>query len=262
MHKAPGTVFLVGAGPGDPELLTLKAKRLIEAADVVVYDRLVSKQILAMIPQNTSRIDVGKRPGHHRVPQESINQILLKLAKAGHQVVRLKGGDPMIFGRGGEEVESLARCGICVRTVPGITAAQGCAASLNLPLTQRTIADQLVYVTGHNRDDNQPDRDWAALVNNNTTLVVYMGVANIAALTEKMIAAGVSEKTPALAVCNGTLATQSQLLSNIADMPGDIEQAGFNGPVIFIVGKAAALPFAQETQDEPALRDNSNVVGL
>lgn len=235
-----GTVYLVGAGPGDPELLTLKALRLIEAADVVVYDRLVSKQILNFIPHSASRIDVGKRPGSHPVPQGSINRILINLASTGQTVVRLKGGDPMIFGRGGEEVEALQCHGIDVETVPGITAAQGCAAALNLPLTQRGIADSLVYVTGHLKGELLPKKDWARLADNLTTLVVYMGAANISRIISEMRHHGVDGSMPALAICNGTMANQKQVLTTVSRLDAEMAKVSFEGPVLFIIGKAAA----------------------
>ncbi len=235
-----GTVYLVGAGPGDPELLTLKAMRLIETADVVVYDRLVSSQVLSLIPQNIDRIDVGKSPGSHPVPQKSINSILIKLAKSGQNVVRLKGGDPMIFGRGGEEVEMLNHHGIKVITVPGITAAQGCAASMNLPLTQRGIANSLIYITGHAYDDNVPEMDWENLAQTNTTLVIYMGVAKIAEITRKLMNAGLPTSTPAIAISSGTLAKQDQIISTVSLLATDANKANLSGPVLFILGQVVS----------------------
>ncbi len=252
-----GCVFLVGAGPGDPELLTLKALELIKTADTVVYDRLVSAEILELIPDNVDRIDVGKRPGSHPVPQKSINRILVKLARSGQKVVRLKGGDPMIFGRGGEEVEILLQHSVEVRTVPGITSAQGCASSLNLPLTQRGIANSLMYLTGHTRDDIAPDINWAPVVAGTTTAVIYMGVATISEITSEMIAAGLDEDTPALAVCNATRPAEQHLLSSVARIADEIKLAEFEGPVLFVIGKAAGLAaYNGELQDgrldEPA----------
>ena len=241
-----GTVYLTGAGPGDPDLLTLKALRLIETADVVVYDRLVSKQILGLIPQGTARIDVGKRAGSHPVPQDSINAILVKLARSGQMVVRLKGGDPMIFGRGGEEAEALQQQGIKVKTVPGITAAQGCAASLNLPLTLRGVADSLVFVTGHSKDDSLPDKDWARLADGQTTLAVYMGAANIGAITSEMLKGGVSGALPVLAVSNGTLDNQQHVYTTVSRLGEDLANASLDGPVLFVIGHAAAIVAGNE----------------
>ena len=234
-----GTVYLVGAGPGDLELLTLKAARLIENADVVVYDRLVSPEILSLVQQGTARIDVGKRPGCHPVPQDSINQILIKLSRSNKSIVRLKGGDPMIFGRGGEEVAALQEAGIKVETVPGITAAQGCAASLNMPLTQRGIADSLLYVTGHSAKDALPNINWKPIGEKHTTAVVYMGLANIAGLVDEMICAGVSPRTPALAIRNGTLPTQTQVFTNVENLCNDVTSLAGEGPVLFVIGEAA-----------------------
>ena len=236
-----GTVYLVGAGPGDVELMTLKALRLLKSADSVVYDRLVSPEILAMIPDKAARIDVGKRPGSHPVPQESINSILIKLAKSGQKVVRLKGGDPMIFGRGGEEAQALSRQGIDVQTIPGITAAQACAADLNLPLTHRGIARSLVYMTGHTFDDQLPDVDWQQFSQANSTLVIYMGAAKISQIVGRLIDAGLDPNTPALAMCNATLPNQSHVQTTLLNLPVRAVRANFDGPVLFMIGKAIAL---------------------
>ncbi len=247
-----GTVYLVGAGPGDPELLTVRAMRLIMTADVVVYDRLVSPGILALIPGGVARIDVGKRPGSHPVPQKDINRILIQLARAGRRVVRLKGGDPMIFGRGGEEVRALAENGVAVETVPGITAAQGCAASLNLALTQRGIASCLVYLTGHAQHSRTPDTDWARLVRARATLAIYMGAAKIGAIAARLMGAGLAGATPALAVCNATLPRQRQILSDIAHLAEAVAKARFEGPVLFVIGDAAgAISTHGVFQDAP-----------
>ncbi len=240
-----GIVYLVGAGPGDPELLTLKALRLIEAADVVVYDRLVSPEILSLIPEGIARVDVGKRSGSHPVPQKSINRILIKLAKSGQQVVRLKGGDPMVFGRGGEEVDMLNQHNVTVKTVPGITAAQGCAATLNLPLTQRGIANSLVYMTGHTRDDQVPEMDWAELAKAKTTLVIYMGAAKIIEITAKLMEAGLAANTPAMAVSNATLKKQRQIQSTVSTLAQDTQEANLDGPVLFVLGQAVGLVCAK-----------------
>lgn len=234
-----GTVYLVGAGPGDPELLTLKAVRLIKSADAVVYDRLVSPQILSLIPKGVTRIDVGKRPGSHPVPQESINKILVKLGRSNKNIVRLKGGDPMIFGRGGEEVAALQQANIKVETIPGITAAQGCAASLNMALTERGVADSLLYVTGHTVKDTLPEINWQSVREKHTTAVVYMGLANMGRLVDEMTLAGVSQETPALAICNGTLATQQQIFTCVGKLSQDIDLLDRDGPVLFIIGEAA-----------------------
>ncbi len=252
-----GTVYLVGAGPGDPELLTLKALRLIEAAEVVVCDRLISKEIISLIPQETTIIDVGKRPGNHPIPQVAINRILIKQALAGNMVVRLKGGDPMIFGRGGEEARALSDNNIKVETVPGITAAQGCAASLNLPLTQRGIADSVIYLTGHTRHDLPPDMEWSLLAAQKPTLVIYMGVAMISLIIERLVDNGFSGETPALAICNGTLRDQQHIISTISNLDFDLKAAEFDGPVLFVIGEAVKEIHQNGAIDYVAIMDTA-----
>ena len=206
-----GTVFLVGAGPGDPELLTLKAARLIAAAEFVIYDRLVPDGILKLVPRGTARINVGKHSGHHPVPQAEINRILVRLARTGRRVVRLKGGDPFIFGRGCEEADALDRAGIPYEVVPGITAAQGCAASARVPLTHRGLATGVLFVTGHCKADEPLNLDWTSLADPATTLVVYMGMANIDEIAGNLIAHGLTGDTPTLAVCQGTSPCERQI---------------------------------------------------
>jgi uroporphyrin-III C-methyltransferase len=174
-----GIVYLVGAGPGDPELLTLKARRLLDEADVVVYDRLVSDDILALIPVGTAKISVGKQPRSHPVPQPEINALLARLASTGRTVVRLKGGDPFMFGRGSEEAAYLIEQGIAFSVVPGVTSASGCAAAVGLPLTHRGLATGVRFITGHCREDLELDLDWRGLADPNTTLVIYMGRTNV-----------------------------------------------------------------------------------
>ncbi|MGO1119969.1 uroporphyrinogen-III C-methyltransferase [Rhodovibrionaceae bacterium A322] len=236
-----GTVYLVGAGPGDPELLTLKAARLIGQADVLVYDRLVSAEVLKLASDKARRIFVGKEPNHHAVPQEDINAILIEQAKLGHKVVRLKGGDPFIFGRGSEEAAALVKAGIAFEVAPGITAAQGCAAHLGVPLTHRGLATGVRYVTGHCREDTPLDLDWAGLADSETTLVVYMGAANIAQISDELIAHGLPLETPVLAVNNGTTPRERRLRTTLDKLPQDTKAADFSGPVLFIIGAVAAL---------------------
>ncbi len=248
MAKA-GIVYLVGAGPGDPELLTLRALRLIEQADVVVCDRLISAEIKALIPKTTTIIDVGKRPGHHLVPQVAINRILIRQAEGGKMVVRLKGGDPMIFGRGGEEVQALAEHNIEVHTIPGITAAQGCAASLNLALTRRGIADSVIYLTGHTQHDLVPQMDWSMLASHKPTLVIYMGVAMISEIVRRLLDNDFAEDTPAIAICKGTLPGQRHVQTTLAGIVNDLRDAAFDGPVLFIFGKAAKEIFCNGATD-------------
>lgn len=244
-----GHVSLVGAGPGDPDLLTLKALRSIRTADVIVYDRLVSPEIMSLIPRSTRRIDVGKLPRRHKVPQEDINALLVDLARQGHRVCRLKGGDPLIFGRGSEEAGELRALGLSVDHVPGITAAQGMAASTGVPLTHRGLATGVRYVTGHRARDGELDLDWASLASADTTLVVYMGVANIAEIASRLIAHGMAPDMPVLAVASATTPRERRLLSTLAAIPADVVAAGMEAPVLFVIGHVvslydAALPMA------------------
>jgi uroporphyrin-III C-methyltransferase len=236
-----GHVYLVGSGPGDPELMTLKAMRLIGEADVVVYDRLVSPEILRFIPPGALRIDVGKKAGHHPVPQHEINALLVKLGKAGHKVVRLKGGDPFIFGRGSEEGLELTRAGIAFSVVPGITSAQGCAAAARVPLTHRGVATGVRYLTGHCRADQPLDLDWDSLADPSTTLVVYMGLQNIADISAELTARGIDPATPVLAICQGTTPRERRLLTQLEHLHTDARAAGFDGPVLFIIGQVVGL---------------------
>jgi len=236
-----GKVYLIGAGPGDPDLLTLKAARLIGAADVVVHDRLVSDAVLAMVPRTAACLAVGKQPNHHPVPQHEINRQLVKLARCGLTVVRLKGGDPFIFGRGGEEAMELARENIPFEVVPGITAAQGCAASALVPLTYRGTATSLRFVTGHCRDNEPLDLDWAGLTDPATTLVVYMGCAQIAFIASQLVARGRSAATPVAAVSCGTTPDEKVLRSTLGAVAADLDAAGIGNPVVFYIGEVAAI---------------------
>lgn len=236
-----GQVLLVGAGPGDPDLLTVRALKAIQAADVVVFDRLVSAEILALIPDGVERIDVGKRAGSHPMPQPEINQLLVRLGMTGRRIVRLKGGDPFLFGRGGEEAIVLAAAGIAFDVVPGITSAQGCAASLRMPLTHREIATGVRFVTGHCRADVPLDLDWQGLADDETTLVVYMGVANISEIARELIAHGRSPNTEVAAVSKGTQATEAHVVSTLGKIAIDVAMAELPSPVLFIIGKVVAL---------------------
>lgn len=233
-----GKVFLVGAGPGDPGLLTLRGKELIECAEAIVYDRLVSREILAFASPQARLVYVGKRSGAHSLPQAEINAMLIRLARNYRRVVRLKGGDPLIFGRGGEEAEELARHGIAFEIVPGITSAQGAAASLALPLTLRGVNTSLRYVTGHVREDaSLGAQDWHGLADPDTTLVIYMGAATIGELTRRLIEHGRAPSTPALAVSNATTDKQSTLRSTLGAIAADAEAVAFDGPVLFFIGE-------------------------
>lgn len=237
----PGKVFLIGAGPGDPELLTLRALRLIQTADVVVFDRLVSPEIMALIPSGVRRIDVGKMPKCHKVPQEAINALLVDLAGQGLQVARLKGGDPLIFGRGSEEAVDLYAAGVAVDYVPGITAAQGCAASTGVPLTHRGLATGVRYVTGHRAKDAQLDLDWASLASEDTTLVVYMGAANIAEISTQLMAHGLPGDLPVMAVASATTPREERIVAQLATIEAEVARVQPQAPVLFVIGHVVSL---------------------
>jgi uroporphyrin-III C-methyltransferase len=236
-----GKVYLVGAGPGDPDLLTLKAHRLLQGADALVYDRLVSEEILDMVPPGVTRFYVGKQTGHHPVPQEEINELLISLAKAGRMVIRLKGGDPMMFGRGGEEALALQSAGIPFDVVAGITAAQGTATALKVPLTHRGLASSVRYLTGHCRADTELDYDWDGLADPDTTLVVYMGLFNIGEISRQLIAHGRAPGTPVLAVSKATRHDERRLIATLGEITSSVNAAGLQSPVLFIIGEVVSL---------------------
>jgi uroporphyrin-III C-methyltransferase len=236
-----GYVHLIGAGPGDPELLTLKALRLIQSADVVVHDRLVSPEIMALVPAGVRRIDVGKLPKFHKVPQDAINSLLIDLAREGLMVARLKGGDPMIFGRGSEEAEACRLAGVGVTYVPGITSAQGAAASTGVPLTHRGLATGVRYVTGHRARDAALDLDWASLASEETTLVVYMGAGNIAEIALQLMRHGMAPSLPVLAVSAATTPRETRLLSTLGQIGTEVAKAQPEAPVLFVIGRVAGM---------------------
>jgi uroporphyrin-III C-methyltransferase/precorrin-2 dehydrogenase/sirohydrochlorin ferrochelatase/uroporphyrin-III C-methyltransferase len=238
---AEARVYLVGAGPGDPDLLTVKAVRLLRRADVVVFDRLVSEAILDLIPPGTARIFAGKQAGHHHMRQDDINDLLLRLARAGRMVVRLKGGDPFIFGRGSEEAEHLALHGIAFEVVPGITAAAGCSAYAGIPLTHRGYADNVRFVTGHGQDDAGPERDWATLADPHGTLVIYMGLRRLPVLVAGLQAGGLADDTPAAAIERGTTGAQRCVVGTLADLAGRVEAAGLAAPALVVIGRVVSL---------------------
>ncbi|KPL53807.1 uroporphyrinogen-III C-methyltransferase [Prosthecomicrobium hirschii] len=240
-----GTVHLVGAGPGDPDLLTLKALRLIAHADVIVHDRLVSDAVLSLANPRAVLIDVGKRPKRHTLPQEAINRLLIEQARAGRMVVRLKGGDPFVFGRGGEEAMDLAAAGIACEVVPGITAAQGAAASLGVPLTHRGVAEHVTYLTGHCRADTPLDFDFAKLADPNGTLVVYMGLATIGEMAARLIDNGLDAETPVLVVERATTSGERHHLSALGRVAAETQALGFEGPTLFVIGRVAGLSLVQ-----------------
>lgn len=236
-----GFVSLVGAGPGDAELLTVKAVRLLNSADVVVYDRLVSAAILELIPPGVSRISVAKSPGKHCVPQHQINDIIVSLARAGRRIVRLKGGDPYMFGRGGEEVLALRRHNIDFEVVPGITAASGCSAYTGIPLTHRGMSRSVRFITGHFSNDEPLDIDWHKVADPDCTLVIYMGLANLEPICQSLIEAGLSASTPAAAIENGTTDRQQRVLSTLGQLRATINSTGLKAPVMIIIGEVVSL---------------------
>ncbi|WJW75431.1 uroporphyrinogen-III C-methyltransferase [Thiohalobacter sp. IOR34] len=247
-------VYLVGAGPGDPELLTVKALRLIQQAEVVVYDRLVSDEILELVPAGTKRIYVGKAPGHHHMGQEAINELLLGLVRSGHRVVRLKGGDPFIFGRGSEEALYLVRHGVDFEVVPGITAAAACSAYAGIPLTHRGLARSVRLITGHCRSNEPLELDWASLADPQTTLVFYMGLANLDQLRQGLIDAGLDAATPAALVEKGTTAAQRRICGTLDRLPQLAREHEFSAPTLVIVGPVVEFAdqldwFSPEQQD-------------
>ncbi len=234
-------VMLVGAGPGDPDLLTVKALRLLQEVDVVVYDRLVAKEILALIPAETERVFAGKRASNHYMPQEDINSLLVDLARMGKRVVRLKGGDPFVFGRGGEEALHLVEHGIPFEVVPGITSSSACAAYAGIPLTHRGLAYGVRFVTGHAKAGEKLDLDWNSLADPLTTLIIYMGSANVAEISSSLIAHGLPADTPVAIINMGTRPSQKTILTNLADLPADLANAALKGATLFVIGRVVSL---------------------
>jgi len=242
--RAPGVVWLVGAGPGDPDLLTIKALKVLQRADVVVHDGLVSEDILALSPSTARRISVAKRKSRHSYSQDEINRMLVAFANEGLTVVRLKGGDPFIFGRGGEELEAAREAGVECHVVPGVTAALAAAADAGAPLTHRGSAQAVTFVTGHAAKGGEPDLDWASLARANHTVVIYMGLSMAAPIAARLMAAGRTGSTPALIVENASRADERRIVTTLAGLAD--EAAALSGPALLIVGEAMALAQASE----------------
>ena len=235
-----GQVALVGAGPGDPELLTLKALKRLQAAEVILHDRLVSEEILAMANPRARRLYVGKARSQHSLPQEGINQALVDWAREGKRVVRLKGGDPFIFGRGGEELETLAAAGIAFEVIPGITAASGCAAYGGIPLTHRDHAQSVRFVTGHLKNGSC-DLDWATLAHPGQTLVFYMGLGSLDIIREALMAHGLDAETPLALIEQGTTARQRVHVGSLSHLPEAFHGDTIRPPTLIVVGSVVRL---------------------
>lgn len=240
MIETPGIVHLVGAGPGEVELLTLRAAKLLASADVLVFDHLVGEGVLELARTEARRLYVGKRSGHHSLAQPEINALLIDLARQGLDVVRLKGGDPLIFGRGGEEILALVEAGIAFDVTPGITAASGAAAFAGIPLTHRQIARSCVFATGHFHD-GRCDLDWPALSRPGQTVVIYMGVGALPVISAQLIAHGLAPDTPAAAIRNATLADQRTLIATLAELPERVSSQGLTPPALLVIGEVVRL---------------------
>ncbi|MEJ6484910.1 uroporphyrinogen-III C-methyltransferase [Nostoc punctiforme UO1] len=237
-----GKVYLVGAGPGDPGLITLKAKGLLECADVVIYDALVSPAILAMINPQAEQINAGKRRGKHSLFQEETTQLMIEKAQDHAIVVRLKGGDPFIFGRGGEEMEELVNAGISTEVVPGITSGIAAAAYAGIPLTHRLYSSSVTFVTGHEAAGKyRPKVNWNAIAHGSETIVIYMGIHNLPYIVEQLSAAGLDVETPIALVRWGTRPEQEELIGTLRTIVEQVEQTGFGAPAIAVIGQVVNM---------------------
>ena len=240
-----GRATLVGAGPGNPDLLTLRAVKAIQAADVILYDALIDPAILDLAPPAARRIDVGKRCGRHAMNQAAINALIVRHALLGAHVVRLKGGDPFVFGRGGEELNSLRAAGVPVAVVPGVTAACAAAASLQIPLTHRDIARSVHFITGHGSDGAVPAHDWAALAAGGGTIAAYMAGRMLVQVADRLVAAGLSGSTPCVAVENASRANERHVHGTLLSLPGLLAAAGSTGPTLVLIGDVVRLAWSE-----------------
>jgi len=244
-----GKVFLIGAGPGDAELITLKAVKALQAADVILLDDLVNRELLQHAPQ-ARVIEVGKRGGCKSTPQHFINRMMVALAEQGQTVVRLKGGDPFMFGRGGEEMLALRSAGITVDVIPGISSGMAAPASIGIPVTHREYAHGVTFITGHTQEGSSPD--WKALAQSGTTLVIYMGMKHLATIVSDLVSAGISTDMPAAAIQHGTLPEQRQVISTLGMLPMAIQQQGLTSPAIIVVGDVVRLAQSMNLQNAVA----------
>jgi uroporphyrin-III C-methyltransferase len=249
-NTSKGKVFLVGAGPGDPGLLTRKAEHVIKSADIVLYDKLVDERVIALVPKNIELLDVGKDPKHHKVPQHKINDLLVKYAKKGKKVVRLKGGDPYVFGRGGEEAEELVAHGIDVEVVPGISSAVAVPAYAGIPVTHRKYASAFTIITGHEATGNE--LKWDILAQLDGTLVILMGVGTLAENVAKLITFGKPSQTPAAIIARGTTSHQKVVVGTLDDIALKAQTANVGAPAVLVVGDVVKLAHILRPQDADA----------
>ncbi|MDD1720843.1 MAG: uroporphyrinogen-III C-methyltransferase [Euryarchaeota archaeon] len=237
--KTKGKVFLVGAGPGDPRLLTRHAEQIIRQADVILYDKLVDKRVIELASPNAELIDVGKDPSHHKVPQHKINELLIQQSEQGKVVIRLKGGDPFVFGRGGEEAEQLIKCGIDVEVIPGISSAIAVPAYAGIPVTHRKYASSVTIVTGHEARGNQ--LQWDVLAKLSGTLIVLMGVGTLAENLSQLMQHGKPIETPAAVIARGTTEQQQVVVGTLGDLQQKVQQAGVSAPAVLVIGDVVGL---------------------
>lgn len=238
---APGTVTLIGAGPGDPELLTVKAARALQRASLVLHDHLVGDGVMQLVPAAAVRVYVGKESSRHTMPQQSITGLMVRLAREGRSLVRLKGGDGYIFGRGGEEAQALAEAGIPFEVIPGLSAAQGAAASAGIPLTHREHAGTLIFATGHGRDDRCAELDWDALARPRQTVVIYMGIATLPTICAQLVAHGLDPQTPAALVERATLPGERCVTGSVATLPALAALHRVKAPALIVIGTVVSL---------------------